>query len=198
MLQIFSDDMFSRAFNSLAHPDDIQKQYELQLGLLKMLDGMVEKVAEELPRKRHDTPPISEQDVVTYACCSFLVKELSNLYNKDFSRVSRAAHAAQNSAKSSDGSINNNNNNNNTNTNNNNTLPPIANLNIATILSASEYELIFFMLRILGHVTSFVDECNNRLRTNGEDLRTNLGKEGLLALIIGIRLSFLVRLHQHS
>lgn len=197
----------------------------MRLALLKVLDGMVEKLADELPRRAgrgedDDLPSLEEQQVITSNCCSFFVRELGNLYNKDFSRVSRAAHAsheaeyaslkaqsaqedsqenasdalkiavvgganaesqdaqeralredaAQHTAKSAPaGSMI--------------TAKPVS---VATALSSGEFELIYFMLRVIGHTTSLVEECDSsRLSKNGNDLRTNLGKEGLLALVVG-------------
>lgn len=197
--------------NTRTNSNKSNREQELQLALLKVLDGMVEKVADELPRRAgrgedDDLPALDEQKVVTSSCCSFFVRELGQLYNKDFSRLSREAHAAheelhathetlRNAALASDadaqaaqralreeaaqnatkeapaGSIN--------------TAKPVS---ISTTLNSSEFELIYFMLRVLGHTTSLVEECDSaRLSRNGNDLRTNLGNEGLLALVVGMQ-----------
>ena len=156
---------------------------------------MVEKVAEQLPRRRSrrgpgrgaagaqanseteddaeepELPRLEEQYVITTACCSFLVRELSRMYNKDFSRVSKAAQAAHAAVAQDDAPA---------------STSAQAAQPLATVLSVREYELIYFMLRVLGHVTSLVEECEStRMCRNGNDLRTNLGKEGLIALVIG-------------
>jgi hypothetical protein len=147
--------------------------------MLKVLDAMVEKVAEDLPRRAgkgdpQELPKLEEQFVITPSCCSFFVRELAKMYNKDFSRVSKAAQAANVAAAQGD------------------TNAGTQAAALSTVLSTREYELIYFMLRVLGHVTSLVEECENtRMRKNGVDLRTNLGKEGLIALVIGTLLLIL-------
>lgn len=124
---------------------------------------MVEKVSEELPRRSSSDEPLDEQAVITPATCSFMVAELGRMYNKDFSRVADVAKESQAAGTP---------------------MPPLG--SFATVLTTDEYELIYFMLHILGHVTGLVEECNStRLCENGNDLRTNLGKEGLLALVVG-------------
>jgi hypothetical protein len=124
---------------------------------LKILDTIVEKVTEDVPKE--ENKQMKEIGVISYPCCSFLVRELARLYNKDFK------HNAELQS------------NNHTNSSNNNTS--------ATILNKDEYEVIYFILRILGHVTSIVEYSKSQLHQE-EDLRTKLGKEGLLAIVIGI------------
>lgn len=149
--------------------------------LLKILDGMVEKLTEDLPRSAVSptSGSLTEKRVITYQCCSFLVLELSRLYNKDF-KYNADIYYNQNQANNND----NINNNNNSNDNNSNTSSPA--FGSVTTLSDSDYEIVYFILRILGHITSCVEECDSsRVVVGGDDLRTKLGKEGLLAIVLG-------------
>ena len=182
------------------------RQLRPEAVLLKILDGMVEKITEELPRTTINpvNAYIQEKKVITYKCCSFLVQELSRLYNKDF-KYNADIHYNSN-IQTTNNTNNNNNNTTNGNTENGNGAGDTANMNgtttpngnntsshadgkfgNVTVLKESEYEVIYFMLRILGHVTSCVEECDStRLSVGEDDLRTKLGKEGLLAIVIGM------------
>jgi ataxin-10 len=206
LLHLFIDDSFPQLYQFLLSIEDENiKKVRPELVLLKILDGMVEKVTEELPKTAVSpvNAYIQEKNVITYKCCSFLVQELSRLYNKDFKYNAniyysnmKAEGVHENNIPNGNGDIDNhteeshdasnndnNNNNNNHNTNNNHSSTKFGD---TTTLNDAEYEVIYFMLRVLGHVTSCIEECDlARLSIDGDDLRTKLGKEGLLAIVIG-------------